>query len=122
MNSATFRARVAEQLAHNEHLNRLAGRRKGEKGYLIESHADIADEFGIQQRIIDRILGGVREDTKLTLIGKSKYIPRIRELLGLDRTEITVPADRADVLAQIASLPEKEFAPYRESIARRGRN
>lgn len=119
MNSQAFRDRVEAALAHNEELNRLAGRRKGERGYLCQSHADIADALKTSQRMIDKILGGVREGTEIKLTEKSKYIPRIRNLLGLDRIELTVPAERADVLAQIASLPEKEFARYRESVERR---
>ena|SRR5690348_15316826 len=123
MNTPTFRKEAAEVLARNDRLNRLAGRRKGDPGYLVASHADVADKLGHKnQRLVDRILGGVREGTEVKLIEKSKYVSLIRDILELRRVEIAVPMDRADVLVQIANLPEKDFAPYRESIERRGRS
>jgi hypothetical protein len=117
LNTQTFRDEARAVLEHNKLLNGLGGRRKGDHGYLISTHADIAEHFKMKnQRMIDRILGPVRSDSKVKLVDCSDLIKPIRELLGLRMIEITVPADRADALRKIAALPEKEFAPYRDSI------
>ena len=118
-NTKTFRDEVHDVLARHKTLNRLSGRKKGDKGYLLASHADLADALGTSQRMIDKILGGVRAETKVRLTEYSNYIPMIRDLLGLRLTELAVPIDRAEVLAQIAGLSEKEFQPFREAIERR---
>lgn len=116
MNSATFRADAEEVLRRNAMLNKLSGRKRGESNYLIASHADIASELGVQQRVVDRILGGARDGTDIKFIEKSTYIKPIREMLGLRRIEIAVPVDRVDVLTRIASLPEREFAAFRDAV------
>lgn len=126
INTKTFRDEAEEVLRRNETLNRLAGRKRGEHGYLIASHADIASKLaeiypGVTQRMVDKILGAVRPGSKIKLVGSSVYVKPIREMLGLQRIELAVPVDRAEVLAKIAGLPDKEFAPFREAIERRDR-
>lgn len=122
MNSSLFRERAAEKLAENKTANALAGRVKGDTGYLPEDHADVAELISvllgrtIGQRHVDRILGAVRPGTKLKLINKTDLIGPIRKVLGLQTAAISVPADRADVLLRIASLPHKDFARFREAI------
>ena len=119
MNSITFREEAEAVLRKNATLNALAGRKRGDSGYLIASHADIASELGVQQRVVDRILGGARDGTAVKLIEKSRYIKPIREMLGLRQIEIAVPVERAEVLARIAALPDREFAAYREAVEKK---
>lgn len=116
LNSQTFRDEAERVLRHNATLNAIAQRKRGTPGYLIATHADIAAQLGVQQRVVDRILGGARDGTELQLIAKSAYIKPIREMLGIRRIEIAVPVERAEILSRLAELPDAEFAPFRDAV------
>jgi hypothetical protein len=115
-----FRREVLEALDLNAQVNRLRRRRKGDPGYLISNRAELADAIpGMHKTMVNKILGGARDTTKVKLVERSAYVSKIREVLQLAPTDrITIPARRGDVMRWIAALSDEAFAVFEEEFKR----
>lgn len=118
----SFRAAVTKALDLNAKQNKLREKKKGDPGYLISSHADLADAIGTSKRMVTRILGGVRETTKIKLVDRSVFVGRIREKLNLPSvTQVVVRSSRAAAVRQLDELSDDEFAVYAAELASRSK-
>jgi hypothetical protein len=124
-----FREQVRKLLEHNEEANRLRGLVKGQAGYAICSQTELAEaltkELGrnVDKNNMRKMLGNVRGDVDLAdpeLTARSVYVGPIRKLLGMAAlVKISVPSDRASVLAAISELPDDLFKRYEQAVMKR---
>lgn len=113
-----FLKQVEAALAQNALHNTKHGLRKEDRGYRLAQHADLVDATGADANTIKHLLGGVRPGTKTKKIGRSAYVPIIREKLGIAQIVTTqVPADRLKLVEAIASLPDTAFRELEKHIA-----
>lgn len=106
--TSLFVKQVVAALAANEVYNTQHKLKKGQPGYRIASHADLAEETGADPNQIKNMLGGVRAGTKTKAVGKSKYVDPICDALGIERLvriEAEVPSRVADLVQRIIALP-----------------
>jgi len=114
-----FREEVRQALDINARANRLRRHKKGDPGYLISNRAELAKAIGTDKTMVNKIIGGKREDTKVELVHRSAFVGRIRAVLQLAAvTTIKASIDRAPVYRWLDSLPDGVFEAYRQEYER----
>lgn len=114
-----FRKEVREALDLNARQNRLRRLRSGMSGYLISNRAELARAIGTDTTMVNKIIGPARAGSKVDLVDRSTFVGRIRNALQLAAVEnITVRADRANVLRYLALLPDDAFRILEEEYKR----
>lgn len=115
-----FLKQVEAALAVNRVYNTKHKLRKGDVGYRIGSHQDLADALNVDPNSIKNLLGGVRPGTKAKAPGRSKLVDPICDLLGIERLiEVAIPAKVADDVLFIAALPVEEIAELMAKIRKK---
>ena len=122
-NTEAFRSEATQTLVLNRGYNKLRGLRYSDPGYRISSQAELAKALSerldreVSRRMVQKILGGVREGTKIDLVEDSVYIPVIRELLGMARTvRISVKEGRAEAFRLMDGLPDDRFKVFENAV------
>lgn len=81
--TVVLQKQVNAKLYANDAYNAERKLKKGDDGYRIANHSDLADAVGADKNQIKNMFGGVRAGTKTKPVGKSKYVALIREKLGI---------------------------------------
>jgi hypothetical protein len=113
----SFRREVRDTLTANHARNKALGLRKEDPGYWISYQSELADAIETDKNLIKNMLGGVRPGTKVKLINRSVYVGPIRSALNLRPVRtITVPSDRAEILLDLANVPDAEWRGYADAV------
>jgi hypothetical protein len=115
-----FRREVRDVLDINKMSNKRRGLKRDDPGYLVSNQAELADVIGVDKNLVKNMLGGVRPGTKVRLIARSTYVGAIRRALQLAPvTQVSVRADRAQLVKLFADLPEAHFRFFERALAER---
>lgn len=108
-----LKKQVAFALLQNDIYNTEKKIPKGDPRRKISSHAELATALDADPNTIKHMFGGVRAGTKTKKIGKSKYVPRIRDLLNIKQlVTVEVRADRLNYVASVSSIPDDKIEVF----------
>jgi hypothetical protein len=112
-----FRKEVRDTLTANKTRNKALDLRREDPRYQISNQSELADAIGADKNLIKNMIGGVRPGTKVKLLGRSVYVGEIRRALKLRPVRtITVPEDRAEILLDIADLPDSVWRGFADAV------
>lgn len=117
---------VLKKLMSNRLHNDASGFRRGDAGYRIASHAELAEALDPDsvnmKSMLNRIIGPAKASTKAPKrVATSRYVSAIRDALELPHPKMVsleVPAERAAILALIATLDDDLFAVLASAASR----
>jgi hypothetical protein len=124
--TALFKKQVVAALAVNDEHNTRLGLDRGDPGRLISTHGELADAIGCDPNLIKNMFGGVHPGTKTKKIGRSKYVPLIRDALGISalisvEIQDITPAHAA-LIKLLGAMPYEKLKKFVDDLRELDRN
>lgn len=116
-----FRRDARFRIEAHKAYNRASGLKPGDPGWKIDNYAKLAEAVGTDTTQITNILGPVRSTSKPKrdgkLVGRSVFVRKIREALGLTPTRaLSVPLDLVPLVERWSEVREGDRRLILEAI------